>query len=288
MPDLELAEASDLDLTKECPMSGGLGSAAFKLLAYIVWPDTPTRRNEYLATMGALAIGEMETMTPEDFGAVGRQAAATHDWEKLRKQVVADMFEKRIAPFGGISTVAMACGLEALSREIEKSQARTTAVGQLLYTIRCIAEHHPDARGGASVKKAVEIVTRMARDRPGAIKDRTRLMEAWKRSKTVAHLCAALVEGAAIGVKYGGSVRKEVEQGALFFSGLGRTLAVALDYQRFMTTFTPHGQSAPLVPASDAWLIPSQLTLREMSASTGRLSDVSSEILRTYRAPKMI
>jgi hypothetical protein len=111
-------------------------------------------------------------------------------------------------------------------------------------------------------------------------------MEAWAQYRSVAHLCAAFTEAAAIAVKLGGDVRKEIEDGGVFFSGLGRTLAVARNYQNFMTTYCPHGRRAPLVPIADVWEVPSAAKLKPMSASIDKLPPIGVRALTNYRAPK--
>jgi hypothetical protein len=57
-----------------------------------------------------------------------------------------------------------------------------------------------------------------------ALHRRTLIIAAWAQYKSVAHLCAAMVEGAAIAAGYGAGVQAEFERGALFLVALGRTL----------------------------------------------------------------
>jgi hypothetical protein len=275
LPDMDLGPIEALDLTEPCEMSGAVSDAGVRLLTYMAWPDDEIRRKQFLATLAAEAIGELQSLPPPGFGATFRQ------------HMIELMLEKHFHPHGGFSAVAAAPGLDALRSEIASKTPGWCAAGQLLFTIRCIAEFHADIRGGASVKKAVELMTRFVAGKD-AIKDRTRIMAIWARFKPVAHLCAAYTEAAAIALKYGGTVRQEILDGATFFSGLGRTLAVARDYQAFMTAFTPQGQKAPLIGPDLVWRVPGRLRLREMSGNISRLPDAMAAALREYRAPKQI
>lgn len=121
-----------------------------------------------------------------------------------------------------------------------------------------------------------------------AISDRTRIMQAWSDFKPVAHLCAAYTEAVATGLKYGGAVQRDIKKGAPFLSALGRTLAVAQDYQSFATSFRPHGQKAPLIDGDEIFQVPSQARLLELPASIGPLREEMVEALKGYRAPKQI
>ena len=287
MPEMDLGAIEALDLTRPCEMSGALGDAAQRLLTYMAWPNDETRRKQYMSTLGATIIADMENATPEDFGDLGIAMARQADWEQLRKEVVERLSDRHFRPHGGFSMVASAPGFEALASEVGKKTRAWCATGQLLYTVRCIAEFHKDVPGGASVKKGVELMTNFVKG-SDAIKDRTRIMDAWAVFKPVAHLCAAFTEAAAIALKFGGPVKREIVDGAPFFSGLGRTLAVARDYEKFMTSFEPHGQRFPLVSPESAHRVPEKARLRSMPASINPLPTEMVDALKDYRAPKLI
>lgn len=287
MPDLDLGAVASLDLTGSCEMSGALGDAGQRLLAYMAWPNDPERRRQYLATIGAEVLADMHAKEPHHFAGYGLGEIDADSWAGIRKNVIEGMAAKYFHPHGGFGAVAAAPGISALQAELEANAPSWCATGQLLYTIRSIDRFHGDVRGGASVHKAVELLERFIKAED-AIKDRTRIMKAWARYKPVAHLCAAYTEAMAIAVMYRGAVEKDIMDGAPFFSGLGRTLAVARDYQNFMTTFVPQAQRTPLVPEESVLKVPAGLVLHELPASIGPLPDNMLSTLRSYRAPKQL
>lgn len=279
VPQMNLGSIETLDLTGPCKSSAALEEAAQRLLTYMAWPNEEAPRQQYLAALGAERIGELEKITAGDL--------KSPDWEQIRKEMIGWVSDRYFQPSGGFGTVASAPSIGSLRLAGAEKTKAWLAVGQLLYTIRCIATFHADVRGGASINKSVELMTRFVSGK-NTLSDRTRIMQAWSDFKPVAHLCAAYTEAVAIGLKYGGAVQEDIREGAPFFSALGRTLAVAQDYQSFATSFRPHGREAPLIDTDEIFQVPDQTRLREMPASIGPLKDEMIVALRGYRAPKLI
>jgi hypothetical protein len=281
MPEMDLGDIASLDLTKECEMSGALGDAGFRLMAYLTWPRDESRRRQFLVATAASALGEIEGKPPEAYDEIGDVYAGNAEWQQLRSDAMAMIADKHFRAHGGYSTVAGAPGFETLNEEIVAKSKQTLAVGELLHTVRCIAQFHREVAGGASVNKAVKVMGARA-DVPGALRNRAGLMEAWSEFKPVAHVCAALTEA----YDHVGERAKAMSEDEPFFGRLGWTLAVARDYQEFMTTFIPHGRREGLVLVEESWTIPAGLTLPNVQIGTGVLSPKAIEALRNYKAPK--
>jgi hypothetical protein len=287
MPEMDLGDIRSLDLTAECKMSGALGDAASRMMSYVTWPRDESRRKQYLASMGAVALGDFENKLPEAFGEIGVAYARNSDWSALQREVMEQLAERHFRPHGGFRVVANSPAIEALNCEIATKSKQTLAVGQLLYVIRCMAEYHSEIKGGASLSKAVEVMEACI-DAKGALRNRSGLMAAWSEFKCVAHVCAALTETHAKAHKHGGAFAKAISEGGAFFAGLGWTLAVAHDYQQFMTGFIPHGQPKPLVSIEEALTLPAGVVLRTVKGSTGALPPKAIEAMQSYKAPKRL
>lgn len=283
MPEMDLGTIESLDLTGPCELSGALGDAGYRLATYLTWPDNERRRRQYLATLGASALADIEN-EPLEGETVEFAKAHPIEWEKIRRASIEKIMNTHFRPHGGFASLVEGPGWAALCAEMDKHASAWIATGRILYLIRCIAEYHPEVRGGASVKKAVALVSRFVEEED-AIKDRSRLVAAWSRFKPVAHLCAALLEAASAASKEDGPLRQEILGGAFYFQGLGRTLAVARDYQQFVTSFVPHAQREPFVRADRILGVPAKARIRPMSASIRPLSPEMLETLADYRAP---
>ncbi|MCH7870016.1 MAG: hypothetical protein IH881_20180, partial [Myxococcales bacterium] len=191
MPDLDLGNIADVDLSTSGRSSTERAFAGYRLLACMAWPTDEARREQFLATVTARAIDWLDNLhlveDPDD-PLVELEA----DFEAARSQVRSDSFESEFRAHGGYGSVAAAPGVEAFRTILENVDARWRAAGTVLYLIMAIAQHHPEIRGGASVNKAVFLMECFVKGSqfPTNRKD---LMAAWSAYKKVAHLCAAYV-----------------------------------------------------------------------------------------------
>jgi hypothetical protein len=277
MPYLNLGNLAGIALDNSPYPSGAIGEAGFRLLSYMAWPADEARRNQFMALQGARALAHLETTRPEDLGICVVQGVS---WEALRKESLEKVKQRHLDPYGGIQS-AIDPGADRLNQEASDGLNACLAVGKILDTARRIAEFHPEARGGASINKAVAILDAVA-SHSGK---RTALMDAWSSHKTVAHLGAAFAAAMALARAESAEFRKIMLDGLWYREGIGVTLALALNHQQWGREYIPHGQKSPLLP-DDLWLVPEGLKLPTAKPPMGRLPAELSAVLEKYRAPK--
>jgi hypothetical protein len=128
-----------------------------------------------------------------------------------------------------------------------------------------------------SLNKAVHAVSETAKTY-GFIGNRTRILQAWKSHRSVAHLGVALV--------FEGEFPEESE-----FDDprrLGRFITIARDYQSFAVSYRPPRQSKPLVSEAEIWSIPPDLRGPRRLRLRQPLAPLPTDMLaalRAYRAP---
>lgn len=149
MPQMNLGSIETLDLTGPCKSSAALEEAAQRLLTYMAWPKEDAPRQQYLAALGAERIGELEKIPAEEF--------KSPDWEQIRKEMIGWVSDRYVQPSGGFATLASSPSIGTLRLAGEEKTKAWLAVGQLLFTLRCIASFHADVRGGCKCQKVGRI-----------------------------------------------------------------------------------------------------------------------------------
>ena len=279
MPYMNLGNLAGIVLDDSPRLSGAIGEAGYRLLSYMAWPADEARRNQFMALQGAQALAHIETTQPEDLGICVVQGVT---WETLKKETLEKVKQRHLDPYGGIQS-AVDPGADRLNQEISDGLNACLAVGKILDTARRIAEFHPEARGGASIKKAVTILDAVD-SRSGK---RTTLMDAWSSHKTVAHLGGAFAAAMALTHIETAEFRQRMLDGFWYREGIGVTLALALDHEAWGRKYMPHGQKSPLLP-DDLWRVPEGLKLPAANPPKGRLPAELSAALEKYRAPKAV
>jgi len=130
VPEMELGPIATLDLSRRCSMSSVVGEAGLRLLTYLRWPQNETRRNQYMATLGAEALDDFSRKLPADFR--GYESVPADEFEALRSRAMRGMSKRWFEPFGGFGAVASAPGSEALEKELSTEWDLLQATGQLL------------------------------------------------------------------------------------------------------------------------------------------------------------
>lgn len=192
-------------------------------------------------------------------------------WGTASALVGSAIWDREFQPNGGFSGAREIGSVPELDA-LPMAEWRTVAF--MLGLMRAIDAHHPDVRGGASVKKAKEVAVAHHAEF-NLLANEKYCQNAWNKYQSVAHLCAAAFEPAFQGSSAAGE------------SSLLLMLAIARDYQQFLTSFRPHGRAAALVPKSVAWLVPDNLNLPPVP--TGITAPLTGSILlkvKEYRAPK--
>lgn len=280
MPYMNLGNLAGVQLVDPQHLSGAIGDAGYRLLSYMAWPINQARRDQYMAVQAAQALVHIESSEPADLGICPMPGV---DWAVLRRESWEKVKQKHLEPFGGHQSVIDAPSLDSLNQEISDGLNACLAVGKILDTTRRIAEFHPEARGGASINKAVAILDAVD-SKSGK---RTVLFDAWSSHKTVAHIGAAFAAAMALARIGTDDFKKRMLDGYWYHEGIGVTLALALDHERWGRNYKPHGQVNPLLP-DDLWLVPEGLNLPASKPPKGPLPAELSAALGKYRAPKAI
>jgi hypothetical protein len=133
---------------------------------------------------------------------------------------------------------------------------------------------------GASVNKALAVMRAPPSPYEG-VAERT-LRMAWERYKAVAHICAAFTlifneSGPTLAEKDEALKTAAVEQ-------LHTTLALVAAYQRFATTFEPHGGKRSLLDPAEAWMLCG--VVADDAFIPAELPPHILAVAKAYRAPK--
>ncbi|MEO5376000.1 MAG: hypothetical protein H7840_17380 [Alphaproteobacteria bacterium] len=283
MPELDLSDLEGIDMTNPEPLAPSLGRtlAAAKLISVMTWPDDETARNQFMATLAALAPSKMSPLPLTDLqGPISRAIA-----------------EAIVQPFineaGGNATLANAPGVDALNKAVEKAWPKWRWVGQILQYIVAIEQTQ---QGTGSVHKAVFLIeknSKLLNKKGQQLSIRTRIMDAWREYKSVSHLCSAILHltDAEVYLRNSEDEFKDerIDSWFPFKGGLHVTLAHARDFQLFATTFVPHGQKKPLLEPATLWCLPEEGMFPLPAGREYRpliLSDDDREKLAEYCAPQ--
>jgi hypothetical protein len=161
--------------------------------------------------------------------------------------------------------------------------SRIFPVGTILHFIWAMDLHHSqELVGGASVNKAIAIIRASPSPYEG-VSERT-LRTAWERHKSAAHICAAF----ALIFNESGPTLTEKDEALKTAAAekLHTTLGLVAAYQRFVTTFVPHGSKRGLLDPAWAWM------LCGVEADDAFIpAELSPDILavaKAYRAPRNV
>jgi hypothetical protein len=160
MPDLDLGNIAEIDLTRPIRVSAAVLEAGARLLAFMTWPNDDTRRRQYLAHFVAAAISVTESPQPDPVPLLGTfdqflEANATI------KQILLDDY---LLPLGGFELLAESPGKQVLTDVTAELQRGWFVASMILISIRMIADNTEAARGGASVRKAIDLIERLGPD----------------------------------------------------------------------------------------------------------------------------
>jgi hypothetical protein len=240
MPEMELF-GPDLHLS----LISGMWT---RLLSYMFWPDDEQQRQVYCALPLVRALSSIDEKSTRD----PDYADAYH--------IVHDAFRR-------------GRGWRALDKAGLPSPK---GYGVPLRTAAAILDIIRRAPRDGSLNKAVHVVSETAKTY-GLIGNRTRILQAWKSHRSVAHLGVALV--------FLGEFREQRE-----FDDprrLGRFITIARDYQNFIVSYRPPRQSKPLVSEGEIWSIPADLRVGRLRLRQP-LPPLPADMLaalRAYRAP---
>jgi hypothetical protein len=253
------------------PSEVGLSFIWSQIFAYMQWPDNAANRRADITRAVALMRGELDYP----------KKLRSHNWRKLSEMLdshqrvhAAERREARafFDELGGFP--ALESALTGPRESFPVGELMT--VGFVLTTIYSINAHHPELRGGASVKKAAFLIERTYRGQ-GMIDNERDIRKAWVKYKTISHLAASLRV----------MIRDEYLWEQRSLEGLGIFFAIAKDLEDFGTSFFPHGRNSTLLDSRKVWSVPRHLPLR-LPRLTGPVTppipDNELTVLRKYQA----
>lgn len=219
-----------------------------RLLSYMFWPDDEQQRQAFCALPLVKVLSSIDDKSASD----PDYADAYH--------IVHDAFRR-------------GHGWRVLSQAgLPSPKGR----GMPLRTAAAILDIIRRAPRDGSLNKAVHVVSETAKTY-GLIGNRTRILQAWRTHRSVAHLGVAQV--------FLGEFRepREFEDPRR----LGRFITIARDYQNFAESYRPPRQSKSLVSDAEIWSIPADLRARRLRLRQP-LPPLPADMLaalRAYRAP---
>ncbi len=270
--------------------------AAARLLAHMAWPDDAEKRLSMEAAFAAtLAVGYADLIR-EDERSVKKDLAQSSYRDQLPPEALtnpARWFQQAaqdiyIGPLGGLTALSDAPSRSMIEREITAKLFDISSTGDIILIMACLDAHHnAKVRGGASVKKAIHVLCALSDDEQNAaLKTRgyrtvneTSLKTAWRKQKSVAHLCGAYVATEELFRAGPNEPPAFYREDVFWIFG-----AVAKRLEEFATLFHPHGQEMPLIPASEMHLLPDDV-FNSGEVSFRPLDDEVIAALETYKAP---
>lgn len=295
MPTIRLGDISDDDERQV---------TAARLLAYMFWPHDPEWRIGMEATFAAELAELYGRFIKKNEGKLKRQICRSKIVREMLPIIAPDLslwyrrdlFDRFIEPLSGLHALTSAPSLNDLEMEMTRRLFDVVSTGYILLLIASIDKNHRDeTRGGASVRKAIHILCEVtdqkkvnlalkAQGYPGV--NETSLNGAWRKFKSVAHLCAAygLVED-----MFGGKLSEppviyhDQEAFELF-------LADACVLQNFLTEFVPKGRTDPLVQEDKIFRIDTEVVVKALEIEKytlflEELTDAELSALESYAAP---
>ena len=220
------------------------------LLAYMLYPNNETRRDQLVAAV--------EPVRQHYLSWSGKQDPT--------------FFER----FGGVDALSGATRELLFSQAEEVTEREWSRVGRLLRLVADIAndEHGQTIRGGASLRKAMEIMSKLPPCyQPSSVK------RAWKEFRDVAHFLAAadyLIEGANAYLAQGYPRAFHVDV-PVFAPDI--LLSVTLSFQIFGLSHRPDTKTCPILGPETLWRIPSHLGVLPLRLPTKPLGEAQLAVL---------
>lgn len=222
---------------------------SLRLYAYMTWPHSAERREQYFAWTVTSLIGD---------------------------GIIPDSV---LAKYGGHKTLCSAPALEALRTEAADRARQALIAGELLGLIMAMDKQLPKRRGGASLNKAAIILESL---KPFGVADEATFRKRiWPEFRGVAHIAHAqewAIQRARM--VYGDAF----SDGRLFVANLSATLGLARRLQRFSIAFTSTGRSEPLIPKDELWLVPEGYGTNDPRLGEPELTPAAKQAADTYQA----
>jgi hypothetical protein len=271
---LDLGDVATLDLGdlgRPAALSPEIGLAGCRLATYLAWPENEARRQQYLSTWTVAKIDKLQKALAADQGKDAVTPGIPAGPEAGQPPAFHETLLHELQLHGGFGVLVNAPGLDDMTDEINRNMRGVWAAGLVLFLMRSIDHHHrDDARGGASVLKAIDLIEEFL------LFNRTDVFEHWRANEAVRHIGAAMIahiDRIRITESEDPQLTGTYDLGRLLFDELGITLAYASQFAEFGANFRAHGQKFPVLDRSKIWTIPPQLRLPDIPSHIPRLPD---------------
>jgi hypothetical protein len=252
-----------------------------RLIAVMAWPNDELQRKLYLANRIA------HIRVEED-----RWPCMTDD----SRETFHAYLKKWLDEVGGERSLAAASSTEHFEALIEKRHQPWILVGTVVIFIRQMAEHHAhEIKGGASVKKALEIIGRLNEPLLFPTNEKYR-KDAWSMYRPVAHFCAALcllIHNYIRPLDTDSNSPEFREQlaclfPALLFESFEEFLGIAENFQTFgLSQKPPQAKAETLLRSDELWhLLPGSRMWKRMGIDMQPLPDELLAIVFNYKTSK--
>jgi hypothetical protein len=249
-----------------------------RLLAHMAWPNDASRRDLWMAAQIGMQLEPEKPAEREGASAGGTGATLPY----LPAQNAS--FEY-FGLFGGHAPLAQFAST-ALHDEIGKIQIRWARVADILHP-HCdmTAGNHMKRRGGTSVGKAIELITKNSR-----VKGRSAatVWAIWTEFKDVAHLVAAavllLAEAKVRSGKEGWGQPAQLSACRVVMLAPEAVLAVGKSLQQYGLDVEVHGREDPLFDPETVWRIPDWVNVEPLPPPARKLTTSDIQVLNARRA----
>jgi hypothetical protein len=250
---------------------------AWRLLAHMAWPNDASRRDLWMAAQIGMQL-EPEKPTEGEGAPADNADAAPY----LPAQNASLEYFRL---FGGHAPLAQFASA-ALHDEIGKIQIRWARVADILHLhYDMTAGSHMKRRGGASVGKVIELITKNSRVKA---RSAATLWAIWTEFKDVAHLVtAAVLLLADAKVRTGREGWGQPAQLAAYrvvMLAPEAVLAVGKSLQQYGLDVEAHARDEPLLDPKTLWRIPDWVNVEALPPPPRKLTRSDIQVLNARRA----
>jgi hypothetical protein len=152
---------------------------------------------------------------------------------------------------GSFKTASRSNPYDKQQKMFLKQLLQILAAGSALHLVWAMDAHHRhQLAGGASLSKAIAVMLSYPPS-PSTLSERS-FWSAWSRYKSAAPLCAAFTSAFHYAFQApSGEIDERLK--IAYVENLDLTLALAAAYERFGSSFIPHGHKGPLLAPRELW-----------------------------------
>jgi hypothetical protein len=251
---------------------------SWRLLAHMAWPNDASRRYLWMAAqigtqLEPAKLAEGEGASTDDAEATLPYLPAQNaSWEYFRL-------------FGGHAPLARFASA-ALHDEIGKIQVRWARVAGILHLhYDMTAGNHVKKRGGASVRKVIDLIAAQSRSKGRSAASSWTI---WTEFKDAAHLVTAavllLAEAKVRSEREGWDQHAQLSAYRVVMLAPEAVLAIGKWLQQYGLDAEAHGRDGPLFDPNTVWLIPAWVNVGPLPPPPRKLTTSDIQVLNARRA----